>query len=150
MPVGLVRIASVLLVDAGGALLLQLRESTARIDPGLWGLPGGHIDPGEDAAEAARRELREETGLVLTAPLIQFWHDVYPSRVEASLHIDWSVFYATTPAEPADLVLGAGDALAFTPPERALTLPLADRMTEVVPAFLASAQYRAICGRCHR
>jgi 8-oxo-dGTP diphosphatase len=30
---------------------------------GLWSLPGGHIEPGETARSAARREVREETGI---------------------------------------------------------------------------------------
>lgn len=30
---------------------------------GLWSLPGGHIEPGETAEAAARRELAEETGI---------------------------------------------------------------------------------------
>jgi 8-oxo-dGTP pyrophosphatase MutT (NUDIX family) len=30
---------------------------------GIWLQPGGHIDPGESPAEAARREAHEETGL---------------------------------------------------------------------------------------
>ena len=31
--------------------------------PGVWALPKGKIDPGETAAEAAVREVREETGV---------------------------------------------------------------------------------------
>ena len=31
----------------------------------LWGSPGGHIDPGQDANEAALREVLEETGLTV-------------------------------------------------------------------------------------
>lgn len=36
-----------------------------RADCGLWGLPGGRIDPGESVLEACEREVYEETGLVV-------------------------------------------------------------------------------------
>jgi 8-oxo-dGTP diphosphatase len=45
----------------GEAVLLIRRGKPPRA--GEWSLPGGRIEPGERAAEAALRELREETGV---------------------------------------------------------------------------------------
>jgi ADP-ribose pyrophosphatase len=43
--------------------VLLERQYRYAADQYLWELPAGHIDPGEKAAKAAKRELLEETGL---------------------------------------------------------------------------------------
>jgi 8-oxo-dGTP pyrophosphatase MutT (NUDIX family) len=53
--------ARILLLDDRGRLLLFRFDAGDR--PPFWCTPGGAVDPGESYAEAARRELREETGL---------------------------------------------------------------------------------------
>ena len=50
--------AGLLIENERGEVLLQRRG-----DDGLWGLPGGAVESGENFLAAARRELREETGL---------------------------------------------------------------------------------------
>lgn len=52
--------AAVLIVDGRDRLLLLKRS-----DSGCWGPPGGAVEPGEVVETAARREVREETGLDL-------------------------------------------------------------------------------------
>ncbi|HEX4654196.1 MAG TPA: NUDIX domain-containing protein [Mycobacteriales bacterium] len=56
-----VECAGAVVRDATGRLLLIRRGRPPAA--GLWSLPGGRIEPGETAAEAAAREVREETGL---------------------------------------------------------------------------------------
>jgi ADP-ribose pyrophosphatase YjhB (NUDIX family) len=50
--------AAAIVRDSRGWILLEKRS-----DCGLWGLPGGRIEPGESVTEAAVREVKEETGL---------------------------------------------------------------------------------------
>ena len=53
--------ARILLVDGEGRVLMF--RFTPGDRPPLWCTPGGAVDPGESYAQAARRELWEETGL---------------------------------------------------------------------------------------
>jgi 8-oxo-dGTP pyrophosphatase MutT (NUDIX family) len=63
MPRRIRRAARVLLLADDDAVLLF--RFTPGDRPPLWATPGGECDPGEDFAQAARRELLEETGLKL-------------------------------------------------------------------------------------
>lgn len=49
-------------VDAGRVLLVKRGREPAK---GQWAVPGGKVDLGETVVEAVRREVAEETGLVI-------------------------------------------------------------------------------------
>ncbi|MGI8446690.1 MAG: NUDIX hydrolase [Streptosporangiaceae bacterium] len=91
--------ASAVVLDDSGRILMVHHNKI-----GQWLYPGGHIDPNEDPAQAALREVREETGIqaVITgepafahpavlshpAPWAIIEMDVTDSRVGAHRHID--------------------------------------------------------------
>lgn len=84
-------VAWLLLTDADGRILMGRREGVS--SAGLWGPPGGHLDPGESFLTAALREAREEVGVVADP------RDLRPHGVQ---HYDengtrgLSVFFTTT------------------------------------------------------
>jgi len=75
-----------------GAVLLGERGKGALA--GMWSLPGGHVEPGERAAEAARREVAEETGVTADILGLVDLHEVIRSDGDAvSWHYAIAVHY---------------------------------------------------------
>lgn len=67
-------------VSGGAAFLLCRRASRLSAHAAQWALPGGRLDPGENAVEAALRELSEEVGVGLTDQAVLGLLDDYPTR----------------------------------------------------------------------
>ncbi len=99
-------------VVRGDATLLHWHRRIAQ-----WLPPGGHIEPDEEPAEAALREVREETGLVcevvadtrlhdfatpqeLPAPYTILLEDIPQSKEPAHKHID--LIYFVRPIDGAE------------------------------------------------
>ena len=94
-------VGAICVIDRGDGHILLVRHSYRH----RWGFPGGLLERGEEAADGARREAREEVGLdieLLGEPTVVVAPE--PRRVD--------VVFRARPAEGADL-----SALVPTSPE---------------------------------
>lgn len=58
--------AGIILLNSNNQVLLILRDNKPGIPyPGMWDIPGGHIEPGETAIDTVKREMFEEMFLEL-------------------------------------------------------------------------------------
>ncbi|XVU25026.1 NUDIX hydrolase [Actinoplanes sp. CA-054009] len=135
----MIQIACTFVVDATGALLLQLRDDKAPYYPNVWGLPGGSVEEGETPAEASVRELWEEASIHPSEPVRLFARQELPSEDRVK-----NYFYAPTEATQSDVVLGEGAAMLFIPAAEVPARPFTPGTAEVLDRFLASPEYAAL------
>lgn len=90
------QVVSIAVVNKDGKLLIGLRG-----DSGKWNCPGGHMEDGETPAQAAKRELKEETGLdadISSTDRIGFW-----DKPDGSIRVHSFIAYIDgTPDASAD------------------------------------------------
>lgn len=115
-------------IEVPGGIVLVRRKNP----PEGWALPGGFIDAGESAEEAAVREAAEETGLaVRLKELLGVYSEPGRDPRGPSLSV---VYTAEAEGEP---VAGDDAALAAIFDPRALPHPMAFDHAEVVSDYLA-------------
>ncbi len=141
-------LASVVLVDSRGWLLLQERDGNATVDPNRWGLVGGHLESGEEWLPALYRELEEETGL-RPAGELKLWFDevvLHSPKISTHLADRWRIWAGAVDLGDEDITVGEGRQIVFVDPTRVLdgSLDLAPGAHHVLSGFLESETYRAM------
>ena len=114
---GIMRVKKVsagVLLNSKSEVLLQLRDAKSSIrSPGMWSFPGGCKKFYETPLSAVKREVREETNIVLEKP--KYFLSIHDSFEEGSIvTVD---FFVERLREPFEIILGEGQELKFFSPK---------------------------------
>jgi len=93
--------------NAAGQLYLQKRAMNKDIQPGKWDTSvGGHVDYGEEIAEALRREVREELEISDFNPVFAFQYPFRSDREYELVHTYYTIYNGEITPDPTEITEG--------------------------------------------
>jgi 8-oxo-dGTP diphosphatase len=140
-PPQVLRVAAYAICTDGDAILLCRIAPGATADAdGMWTLPGGGLEFGEDPPDGALRELREETGLsgeITGLAGVDSWSrpltDPRDGAVRSYHGVRILYHVRITGGELRDEVGGSSDTCRWVPRAELAMLPLVDLVEVAVP-----------------
>ena len=106
------------------AILLGKRAPTRQFYPGVWDVPGGHVEPHESPEQALVRELQEELGIIPTQFIkLTVLYDVHSEQHEKyEYHLYCVTQWIGT---PQNVLIEEHSEICWVPLEEASQLELA-------------------------
>ncbi|MBV1855423.1 NUDIX hydrolase [Catellatospora tritici] len=103
---------------------------------GLWTFPGGALEPGETPAEAAVREILEETGVRLEPSALVAWDRWLTPLFEPRRYDTWFFLAAMPDDQEAALPEFEADRVRWLTPEQALAEFAAGELPMIPPTLV--------------
>lgn len=130
-----VRPVTLAFVRCGDDVLLRQHPEGGDRFAGRWNGVGGHVEEGEDILAAARRELREESGLEVEE--LRLRGVIHETGLVGRAHL---VFLFVGESAGRALRPEAGSRLRWQPLDRLDELPLVGDLTKLLPRLLSAAE----------
>ena len=128
MSISLSQGCSIIFFNKNRHILLLLRDNIPTIPyPGMWDLPGGHVEPEETPFSAITREMNEEMGLTLKGHRL-FARTQFADRIEFT-------FFKRTSLGVEDIELTEGQCIQWFSESEAQSTPLAYGFNGIVKRF---------------
>lgn len=126
-------VGALIINDSGDILLVQSYKWN-----NFWSVPGGHIELGERAEEAVKREVKEEVGLdVEPIKMLMVQQAVYPKNFMAPKHFIFMDFLCRTKSSEVKLDNREIQESKWVTPEEALQEKLEEFTRNLVEKYLS-------------